>query len=357
MEKYGLVLAGGGAKGAYQLGAWKAMREMGIEFSAVAGVSIGAINGALIAADDYDAADRMWHCVSIDKGVKITSELREPDNLFSPRNFTVLMKEILRNGGIDASPTKDFLSEYINEEAVRNSPVKFGMVTFLLSDFTPLEIFTSDIPHGQLIDHLLASAKVPGVNKIGPEGEHFLDGGIYDNAPIGLLRKNGYDKLIVIDISSMKGVGHRQAFSCAQMIYIRPYDVDELGAAFDFDVETIEKRILAGYLDARKAFGHYSGMAFYFEGKTFREMVEEFGAKACEELEELAIELAMPRLVIYTKDEFLTTLKRLSEEKINADTADAEDDRLYETILKRIPIFKSRKEYPEAMAVLDSIII
>ena len=39
MKPYGLVLAGGGAKGAYQLGAWKAMREIGVTFSAVATAS------------------------------------------------------------------------------------------------------------------------------------------------------------------------------------------------------------------------------------------------------------------------------------------------------------------------------
>ena len=54
MNSYGLVLAGGGAKGAYQIGAWKALKEMGITFNAIAGTSIGSINGALIAADDYD---------------------------------------------------------------------------------------------------------------------------------------------------------------------------------------------------------------------------------------------------------------------------------------------------------------
>ena len=54
MNNYGLVLAGGGAKGAYQMGAWKALREMNISFDAIAGVSIGSINGALIAAGDFE---------------------------------------------------------------------------------------------------------------------------------------------------------------------------------------------------------------------------------------------------------------------------------------------------------------
>jgi NTE family protein len=43
---YGLVLEGGGAKGSYQIGACQAMQELGVEFGAVAGTSIGALNGA-----------------------------------------------------------------------------------------------------------------------------------------------------------------------------------------------------------------------------------------------------------------------------------------------------------------------
>ncbi len=47
-KEYGLVLDGGGARGAYQIGAWTALAEAGMKFSAVAGTSVGALNGALI---------------------------------------------------------------------------------------------------------------------------------------------------------------------------------------------------------------------------------------------------------------------------------------------------------------------
>ena len=46
-RSYGLVLAGGGTKGAYEVGAWKALRELGVDITAIVGTSIGAINGAL----------------------------------------------------------------------------------------------------------------------------------------------------------------------------------------------------------------------------------------------------------------------------------------------------------------------
>lgn len=56
----GLVFAGGGAKGAYQIGAWQAFREQGIEFDVVAGTSIGALNAALVASTDFENARRFW---------------------------------------------------------------------------------------------------------------------------------------------------------------------------------------------------------------------------------------------------------------------------------------------------------
>ena len=66
-KKYGLVLAGGGAKGAYQIGAWKALVDMGITFDAIAGTSIGSINGALIAAGDFEKA----HEISEIEGITV----------------------------------------------------------------------------------------------------------------------------------------------------------------------------------------------------------------------------------------------------------------------------------------------
>lgn len=58
----GLVLGGGGAKGAYQIGCWQALRESGIDrFGALAGTSVGALNAVLVAQDDFDRAVRIWH--------------------------------------------------------------------------------------------------------------------------------------------------------------------------------------------------------------------------------------------------------------------------------------------------------
>ena len=56
----GLVLEGGGTKGAYQIGAYKALRDLGIEFQGVAGTSIGALNGAYIIQNDIEIMEDIW---------------------------------------------------------------------------------------------------------------------------------------------------------------------------------------------------------------------------------------------------------------------------------------------------------
>lgn len=67
----GLVLAGGGAKGAYQVGAWQALREQGIEIDVITGTSIGALNAALFAADDLDKARSFWRSLSTTRLARI----------------------------------------------------------------------------------------------------------------------------------------------------------------------------------------------------------------------------------------------------------------------------------------------
>ena len=62
MKRIGLVLDGGGGKGAYQIGVWKAMRETGIDkyIKAVSGASVGGLNAALFVQGDYEKAERIW---------------------------------------------------------------------------------------------------------------------------------------------------------------------------------------------------------------------------------------------------------------------------------------------------------
>ena len=310
MTRYGLVLAGGGAKGAYQMGAWKALKEMGVEFDAIAGVSIGSINGALIAQGDFDKAMELWNGVSIDKGVNIVEALPDPDNLFSKKNWGALFKEVIKRGGIDASPLENYIKDYIDEAKIRESKIPLGIITVQLGQkVSGLEFFLDDIPEGELINYLMASSSIPLVTNIGPEGEKYLDGGVYDNTPVRTLKKRGYNKLIVIDIANIKGVAYNLDFSNCQVVHIKPYDTDDLGAAFDFDPELNKKRMQMGYLDAKKAFGELSGNIYHFLPYVFRSIIRKHGADEFYQLELLAHKLGLSKDVIYSEETFISTVK------------------------------------------------
>ena len=308
MKSYGLVLAGGGAKGAYQIGAWKAMRELGVTFDAITGVSIGAINGALIAQGDYDRAVELWNRAEVKDGIHIETELKEPDNLFSFSNLPQIFREMVKNGGVDVTPARNLIAEYIDEKKVRDSGIPLGLVTFQVSSWKPVEIFLDEIDEGLLIDYLMLSARFPGLHTQSPDGARYLDGGVYDNAPIGLLRERGYNRFVVVDISSMKGMGHRTDLSCAEVVYIRPNDPKELGESFEFDTSMNEMRMKMGYLDTRKAFGKLCGQAYYFRPREYAKMQDTYGYKACVELEKLAAQCGVERLEVYSHRKFMASL-------------------------------------------------
>ena len=68
--KYGLVLSGGGSKGAYESGCMKALQELGYHFDIVTGTSIGALNGLLVAQEDYQKLYELWDTLSLEKVLK-----------------------------------------------------------------------------------------------------------------------------------------------------------------------------------------------------------------------------------------------------------------------------------------------
>ena len=73
-KKLGLVLEGGGVKGAYQVGAMKALDEIGVSFDGIAGTSIGAINGALYLDGGIDKMLKVWKEIKTNTIYELTDE-------------------------------------------------------------------------------------------------------------------------------------------------------------------------------------------------------------------------------------------------------------------------------------------
>jgi len=121
----GLVLQGGGTKGSYHIGVWKALRELGEEIHAVTGTSIGAINGAMIAQDKFDEVYDLWYNIEIsmlsDIDTEMYKKLRELE-LDSKLFFSYIkyFKDIFNNRGLDITPFKKLIEREVDEEKVRN---------------------------------------------------------------------------------------------------------------------------------------------------------------------------------------------------------------------------------------------
>ena len=168
-DVYGIVLEGGGARGAYQVGAWQALRELGLEYGGVAGTSVGALNGAMMIQGDLDRALEIWSDIRPSRILGIDEALYERlkrREISSGDASSLLQRfKIVFRDGMDTAPLRLLLGGAIDEARVRAAGLEFGFVTVSLSTWSPLKMYIDDVPPGQLIDYLLASARLPGFKR------------------------------------------------------------------------------------------------------------------------------------------------------------------------------------------------
>ena len=266
---YGLVLEGGGAKGAYHIGALKALEELNIEIEAVAGTSIGAMNGAMFVQGKLDLAYDYWYNISSSKVLDIEDKYISELLNFSinPNNLSYFInkaKEVFQNRGLDNSFLKDILYNNIDEKSLRESEIDFAIVTLSLSDLKPLELFLEDIPQGKLIDYIMASSYLPAFKMQRIDGKILIDGGFYENLPINTLVNRGYNKIIAIRTYGLGNIG-KKVDKDKEIIFINPSE--ELGRMLNFDQENARKNIKMGYYDTMKYFKNLSGSKYYLNIK------------------------------------------------------------------------------------------
>lgn len=261
----GLVLEGGGAKGAYHIGAYKAIDELGIEINGVTGTSIGAINGAFIAQGDWQKAYELWYSITLSKVFDIEEEYINDvknmeftyDNL---RYFKNVLKDIISNRGIDTKLMRKILDDNINENKLRKSSIDFGMVTVSLTDVKPLELFIEEITDGKVKDYLMASASLPIFKNNKVDGKAFLDGGFYDNLPVNMLINKGYRDFITIRTN---GIGITRKIARDDVKIVNIQSNDDLGHILKFESDSTRKNLELGYYDALKLLTGLKGNAYY----------------------------------------------------------------------------------------------
>ncbi len=315
----GLTLEGGGVKGAYQIGAWKAFRELGMEFQGITGTSVGSFNGGLMVQDDFDTAWDFWYNITPQQVMTLDDEIHKMlcDKRLDYNDISVIIDDIrkmIKISGIDSSPLLKMIQKMIKEEVIRNSSMDFGFVTFSLTDAKPLELFKEDIPSGKMSEYLLASSYLPVFKERLLDGKMFLDGGFYNNLPANMLVRKGYKEIYAVRLLSAGRI-IKVDQEDANIHYIEP--VRDLGGMLDFNQKQIRQNLSLGYYDTLKKIRGYHGRRYYLEdfpeeGETLRmisQWPEEVKKEICKTLE-LKSEKALNRLFF---EEAIPALIKLSD--------------------------------------------
>ena len=257
MKGFGIVFSGGGGKGAYEIGVWKYLHEIGLDsyVRAVSGTSVGALNAALFVGSSYEKAEKMW--LKINKSKILSPRKISPDEIsqwlskagFSAGILTAGVSNIAAKGFFTLSTlsgyllvktkgehffSRDGLTEMIKDcvdfDILQNNDIpcfvtclrypEFKTDRFKLNEYSPDEITTL----------LLASSAIPLIfPKEEFRGRIYYDGGFPiggDNAPIRPVYDTGVENIIVVHLNR-ETVIDKSIFPDSNIIEIVPSE--ELG--------------------------------------------------------------------------------------------------------------------------------
>lgn len=258
--KIAIVLGGGGSKGAYHIGAWRGLREIGIEYQIITGTSIGAFNGAMMVQGDYERALRLWREIDIEKVALNGLNLRTDLNYYKQNLNKLLpfLKSYANHKGMDITPLKKIIESMV-DSTFFSSPIDYGLVSVKLPSFSPIEKAKNELNAKNLALWLLASASCfPAFPVCEIEGEGYIDGGYYDNLPVNFAFALGAQRVIAIALNPNPHI-----YSNHPLVRtIQP--LMPLGGMLDFDKHSIDENIELGYLDTLKSFGRLWGRAYSF---------------------------------------------------------------------------------------------
>ncbi len=272
MSEYGLVLCGGGGRGAYQVGVWKALVKSGLaeKITGFSGASVGALNAALFATTSAEDAEKVWESIS-------QSVIADPVDAIEK----VIGSAIKYARSEDKSITRERISGAINSGLFSRE----GLIDLIEDNEINLRLSRVRVPcfacctsmetgRAEYFDMrayspetitkiLIASSAIPAAfppEKI--EGISYRDGGIKDNCPIRPLYNAGYRKFIVSYLG--EDTADRSEFPDAEFIELVPSEEIYLGdkntsilnnGTMDFNAKDAAERIALGERETAAALG------------------------------------------------------------------------------------------------------
>ncbi|MGQ3673548.1 patatin-like phospholipase family protein [Xanthobacter sp. TB0136] len=241
-QRLALVFQGGGALGAYQAGVYEALAEAGAEPNWISGVSIGAINSAIIAGNPPELRVQrlreFWETISHGKFAMWTPEgdifrqirnqlsatmtvLRGQPGFFSPRIPGPLLQPAGASGATsfyDTSPLRETLLKLVDFDRINSGEKRFsvGAVNVRTGNFiyfdNKVDVITPE--------HIMASGALPpGFPAVKIDGELYWDGGVVSNTPLQfLLDQPDHPSALVfqVDLFSARGPLPRDIYDVAE---------------------------------------------------------------------------------------------------------------------------------------------
>jgi NTE family protein len=272
MSKMGLVFAGGGGKGAYQIGAWKALKAFDIDknISAISGTSIGALNAMLFLQGKYNEAEDIWINISQEKMLPIDEKLILRNILYIKKSKSNLknildMEEKLKEyGTVSRDGLNELIDKYLDYETIslidKECYICCAEVPDIRAEYFNIEKFDSS----SLKTLLYATSAIPLVfDRECIDGRYYMDGGLIDNVPVKPLYDAGCDIIIVIYFNKRKRID-KSLYPNSKIIEMLPSR--DLGGwlrgTLNFSKHDSIDRILEGYKDGvtifSEVFMHYN---------------------------------------------------------------------------------------------------
>lgn len=240
-DQFGLVLCGGGAKGAYQMGALQALEEEGYlnQIYGVSGASIGALNELFLC------------CCGAKVGVEVWSEI-------NPSTVFVVDSTILdgKEGVFSRQGMRDLLYKHMDFDAIRKTTFPIYVSATLVGEKElKIKYFkVNDKNDEDIIKLMEATSALPVIYEdVYYEGEYYRDGGILDNMPIQPLYDEGCRKFFVLALSNDAKID-ASLYPDAEFYLLKPYR--DLGGLFsgtlNFTTQDLKTNLQLGYKDAKR---------------------------------------------------------------------------------------------------------
>jgi len=225
-----LVLQGGGALGSYQAGIYEALAAADVPLDWVAGISIGAINAAIIVGNPperrVERLRRFWDrltsalpALPLWPGDKMREFANEASaawvaatgvpGFFRPRLVPPLFATPGTPGALslyDTAPLRDSLLELVDFDLLNTGPVRYsaGAVNVRTGNF----IFFDNRERTITVDHVMASGALPpGLPPVEIDGELYWDGGIVSNTPLQHVLDNQYAPTLIFQVDLFPSTG------------------------------------------------------------------------------------------------------------------------------------------------------